>query len=268
MADYWSLVSLVIKFSLNIHLSFILVSSNTWSMWNVFSTPAKDTTETVNQSLKGIICVDICLDETIFAIGTWKNGIQLWSSQEKKAIKIFETDYSAWSIAFINDNQQLAILDNNKNCYMLDLQTAEKTSISLSDIPDNLDYNGIKYENNELVLITSDKEGKYTYKWAISSFKEPVQLGQEEYKSYNPYSQNVVKTRDDFEIKVDSEYRLLVSLTQNCQRCIQALEIPQNCFKQYKLYLACCSDLVLIWNWLGDIMIVDISDIKEQLKSM
>lgn len=236
-------------------------------MWNVFSTPAKDTTETVNQSLKVIICVDICLDETMFAIGTWKNSIQLWSSQEKKAIKTFETEYCADSIAFINNNQQLAILDEKKNCYMLDLQTDEKTSISLSNIPNNLYYHGIQYENNKLVLITSDYM-KYTYKWAISSFKEPVQLGQEEYNRFRPYSQNVVKTSDGYEIKVDSEYRLLVSLTQNSQKCIQALEIPQNCFDQNRPYLACCSDLVLIWYCHEDIMIVDISGIKEQLRSV
>lgn len=237
-------------------------------MWNVFSTPTKDTTETVNQSLEKITCVDICLDETMFAIGTSWNGIQLWSSQEKKAIKPFETDTYARSIAFINNNQQLAILDNNNNCYILDLLTDEKTSIFLSGIPDNLNYNEIMYENNELVLITSDKKRDYTYKWAISSFKEPVQLGQKEYKRFRPYSQNVVKTSDDYEIKVDSEYRLLVSLIQNSQKCIQALEISWNCFNQKKPYLAYCSNLVLIWIDWGDIMIVDITSIKEQLKSM
>lgn len=233
-------------------------------MWNVFSTPAKDTTETVNQSLKGIICVDICHDETMFAIGTHQNGIQLWSSQEKKAIRAFKTDYYARSIAFLDNNQQLAILDDKKNCYVLDLQTAGKTPISLSGIYDDLYYGQIKYENDELILMISGK----TYKLAISSFKEPVELGQEEYKRFRPYSQNVVKTSDGYEIKVDSAYRLLVSLTQNSQKCIQALEIPQNCFDQEQPYLACCSDLVLIWRWYGDIMIVDISGIKEQLRPM
>lgn len=231
-------------------------------MWNVFSTPAKDTTETVNQSLKEIRCVDICHDETMFAIGTWKNGIQLWSSQEKKAIRTFKTDSFARSIAFLDNNQQLAILDDEQNCYVLDLQTAEKTSISLSGIFVSLYDSQIKYENNELMLMTSGK----TYKLAISSFKEPIKLGQEKYKK--SYSQNIVKTSDDYEIKVDSEYRLLVSLTQNSQRYIQALEIPQNCFDQEEPYLACCFNLVLIWDRLVDIMIVDISGIKEQLRYM
>lgn len=93
-------------------------------MWNVSFTPAKDSTEIVNQSLKGITCVDICHDETMFAIGTEENSIQLWSSQEKKAIRTLKTDCHTWSIAFLDNNQQLAILDEKINCYVLDLQTA------------------------------------------------------------------------------------------------------------------------------------------------
>lgn len=232
-------------------------------MWNVFSAPAKDT----NQSLTKITCVDICFDETVFAIGTLHDGIQLWSSQEKKAIKTFKTDYHARSIAFLNDNQQLAILDNKRTCYMLDLQTAEKTSISLSGLPDKLYYDGLKYEDNELKLITSDKQRKNTYQWAISSFKEPIKLKQE-YMRNRFYSQNMIKTSDNYVIREDSKCGLLVSLAQNPQKCIQALKVPYSYQYQPSPYLAYCSNLVLIWRWQDSIMIVDITGIKEKLKSM
>lgn len=237
-------------------------------MWNVSFNSAKTTTKSGNQSLKDIACIDICLDQTMIAMGSYNDEIHIWSSQEKKVIKIFRTDKRPESIAFLSNNQQLAILDNENNCYIWNIQSDEKTVVSLSAIPNNLNYNGIKYENNELQLITSDKKREYTYRWAISSSQKSVKLEQENYIYHNPYSQNVIKTSDNYEIKVDSEYRLLVSLTQDSQKCIQALEIPQNHFNQKRPYLACCFNLVLVWKYYEDIIIVDISNIKEQLMSM
>ncbi len=240
----------------------------TWSMWNVFSTLPNSVIESVDQNLKQIICVGISLDETMFAIGTWTNDTQLWSSQKKKVIKIFKTSYHTKSIAFSTDNQQLATLDRIDNCSIWDIQADKMTSISLSTMPDNIYYDRIENKNDKLELLTSDQNRQYTYRWAISPFQEPVKLAQEEYIEYSHYSQNMTKTSDNYEIKVDSEYRLLISSAENSQKCIQVLEIPHNCFNQNNPHLACYLNLVFIWQYTKDIIIVNISEIKKQLLLM